>query len=146
MYIKIVLNLGKNIKYLKYCWEQGEFNESQFKNLILKYVDRKMFQIEAQKEEDYTFGKGEKWEEEDIKGGSGNNDNDNEEYMQTAMFGMNNNINEGNNYEYGKDKDVERVGRYEDAMRKIKELEEENMRLKMKIKRKNVRMKSVGMF
>lgn len=150
VYIKIVLNLGKNIKYLKYCWEQGEFNESQFKNLILKYVDRKMFQIEAQKEEEYTFGKGEKWEEEDIKGGSGNNDNDNEEYMQTAMFGMNNNINEGNNYEYkdeyGKDKDVERVGRYEDAMRKIKELEEENMRLKMKIKRKNVRMKSVGMF
>ena len=153
VYIKIVLNLGKNIKYLKYCWEQGEFNESQFKNLILKYVDRKMFQIEAQKEEEYTFGKGERWEE-DVKGGSGNNGNDDEEYMQTAMFGMKgNNNNEGNNYEYRdeymyerKEKDGERVGRYEDAVRKIKELEEENMRLKMKIKRKNVRMKSVGMF
>ena len=156
VYIKIVLNLGKNIKYLKYCWEQGEFNESQFKNLILKYVDRKMFQIEAQKEKEYTFGKGERWEE-DVKGGGGNNGNENndEEYMQTAMFGMkgNNNNDDGNEFgyrdEYGyerKEKDGERMGRYEDAVRKIKELEEENMRLKMKIKRKNVRMKSVGMF
>ena len=144
VYIKIVLNLGKNIKYLKYCWEQGEFSEGQFKNLILKYVDRKMFQIEAQKEEEYTFGKGDELKEgyeEEVKGVV---HNENEEYMQTAMFGMNNN--EGNAYAYGKEKDFERMVKYEDAVRKIKELEEENMRLKMKIKKKNVRMKSVGIF
>ena len=143
VYIKIVLNLGKNIKYLKYCWEQGEFSEAQFKNLILKYVDRKMFQIEAQKEAEYTFGKGggNEEEEEDETEVKGINDvkNNGEEYMQTAMFGMNN---DGN----GKEKDFERMVKYEDAVRKIKELEEENMRLKMKIRRTNVRMKSVGAF
>ena len=138
IYIKLLLYLGKNIKYLKYCWEKGEYTESEFKRLIVEHVDKEMFQIDVSVP--------------NVVGEVGQNDvnvvngcDDDDEYQQQQR---NECVNDNKQCNLN----------YEEALERIKLLEEENKTLKSKMstnssnnnikcKQKNKkRTKSVGFF
>ena len=143
IYIKLLLYLGKNIKYLKYCWEKGEYTESEFKRLIVEHVDKEMFQIDISVP--------------NVVVGVGQNDvNDvnecDDEYQQQQQ--RNECVNVGDSNNNNKQCNLN----YEEALERIKLLEEENKTLKSKMstnssnnnikcKQKNKkRTKSVGFF
>ena len=126
IYIKLLLYLGKNIKYLKHCWDKGEYTESEFKRLIIEHVDKEMFQIDVS-----------------VSNIVQNDVNDNE-YQQHN----NEHVNVNNDKQYNLD--------YEEALERIKLLEEENTTLKNKMSSNKTRhnnkqkgkkrTKSVGLF
>ena len=48
VHIKIIFRLGNNIKYVKECFDNGEYTEEEFKGIISKYADQDMFAIDNQ--------------------------------------------------------------------------------------------------
>ena len=123
IYIKLLLHLGKNIKYLKWCWDKGEYTENEFKRLIIEHVDKEMFQVDV-----------------NVPGSTQNDVNDD-------CAGANVNATDNNN---------DKQYNYEEALEKIRVLEEENRTLKSKMSSSNKRCnakqkgkkrtKSVGFF
>lgn len=123
VHIKIIFRLGSNIKYLKECYDKGEYNENQFRELISKYAEIEMFTIGNEEEirtnNHLTNENIEEIDGEDI----------------TGEFGIKNNDYEDDNNQ---------TMNYKRAMNKIKLLEEENARLKNQILKKNNRSKSTS--
>jgi predicted nuclease with TOPRIM domain len=136
--------LGKNIKHLKYCWDKGEYTESEFKRLIVEHVDKEMFQIDVSVP--------------NVVVEAGQNDvNDvnecDDEYQQQQQRNECINVGDDNN-----NNNNQCNLNYEEALERIKQLEEENKTLKSKMstnssnnnikcKQKNKkRTKSVGLF
>ena len=145
IYIKLLLYLGKNIKHLKYCWDKGEYTESEFKRLIVEHVDKEMFQIDVSVP--------------NVVVEAGENDvNDvnecDDEYQQQQQRNECINVGDDNNNNNNNQCNLN----YEEALERIKQLEEENKTLKSKMstnssnnnikcKQKNKkRTKSVGLF
>lgn len=123
VHIKIIFRLGSNIKYLKECYEKGEYNENQFRELISKYAELEMFTIGNEEEirtnNHITNENIEEIDSKNITGEFGKKDNEYEEDNNQTM-------------------------NYKRAMNKIKLLEEENARLKNQVLRKNNRSKSAS--